>query len=58
LLNIRAKLLARSGQFAAARRLIAEAEGLITPATSVGTRADLLEAKAEVSRLARAPNGN
>ncbi len=55
-LNVRAKLLARRGQFAAARRLIAEAEALITPATSVLTRAWVLEAKAEVGRLAGAPD--
>jgi ATP/maltotriose-dependent transcriptional regulator MalT len=38
----RAKLLARRGQFPAARRLLAEAEALITPASSALTRARLL----------------
>jgi predicted ATPase/DNA-binding SARP family transcriptional activator len=53
-LNVRAMLLARRGQFAAARRLVAEAEALITPASSALTRARLLAAKAEVNRLAGA----
>jgi predicted ATPase/DNA-binding SARP family transcriptional activator len=54
-LNLRAKLLARRGQFPAARRLLAEAEALITPASSALTRAEVLIAKAEVDRLAGAP---
>jgi len=55
-LNARAKLLARHGQFAAARRLVAEAEALITPASSALVRAGLLVVKAEVDRLAGAPD--
>jgi tetratricopeptide (TPR) repeat protein len=55
-LSLRAKLLARRGQFPAARRLMAEAEALITPATSVLIRAEVLVAKAEVNRLAGAPD--
>jgi predicted ATPase/DNA-binding SARP family transcriptional activator len=55
-LNLRAMLLARRGQFPAARRLLAEAEALITPASSALTRAEVLKAKAEVDRLAGAPD--
>ena len=55
-LNLRAMLLARRGQFPAARRLLAEAEALITPASSALTRAEVLRAKAEVDRLAEAPD--
>jgi tetratricopeptide (TPR) repeat protein len=55
-LNLRAMLLARRGQFGAARKLLAEAEALITPAASALTRAEVLEAKAEVERLAEAPD--
>jgi tetratricopeptide (TPR) repeat protein len=54
-LSLRAMLLARRGQFPAARRLVAEAEALITPASSAVTRAEVLVAKAEVNRLAGAP---
>jgi tetratricopeptide (TPR) repeat protein len=53
-LNLRAMLLARRGRFPAARRLLAEAEALITPASSASTRAEVLIAKAEVDRLAGA----
>ena len=55
-LNLRAMLLARRGQFPADRRLLAEAEGRITPASSALTRAGVLIAKAEVDRLAGAPD--
>src|SRR5215831_11299180 len=55
-LNLQAMLLARRGQFPAARRLLAEAEALITPASSAVTRAEVLIAKAEVDRLAGAPD--
>jgi len=54
-LNLRAKLLARRGQFPAAGRLLAEAEALITPASSALSKAEVLMAKAEVDRLAGAP---
>jgi len=47
-------LVARRGQFPVARRLLAEAEALITPASSASTRAEVLIAKAEVDRLAGA----
>src|SRR5262245_13514967 len=55
-LNLRAMLLARRGRFPAARRLLAEAEALITPASSPLTRAEVLMAKAEVDWLAGAPD--
>ncbi len=54
LLSLRAKVLARRGQPDAARRLVAEAEALLTPASSTAVRTEVLEAKAEVSRLAGA----
>ena len=52
IMSLRAKMLARSRQLAAARQLVAEAEALITPASSAVVRAEVLEAKAEVDRLA------
>jgi predicted ATPase/DNA-binding SARP family transcriptional activator len=55
-LNLRAMLLARRGQFAAARRLLAEAKARITPASSPLTQAEVLIAEAEVDRLAGAPD--
>ena len=55
-LCLRAKLLARRGQFPAARGLVAKAEALVSPTNSVLTRAEVLEAKAEVNRLAGAPD--
>ncbi|HYK31405.1 MAG TPA: hypothetical protein VEV63_05555, partial [Streptosporangiaceae bacterium] len=55
-LNLRAMLLARRGQFPAARKLVAEAEALITPTTSALTQAEVLIARAEVDRLAGAPD--
>jgi predicted ATPase/DNA-binding SARP family transcriptional activator len=54
--NVRAMLLARRGQFAEARRLVAEAETCITPANSAASRAELMVAKAEVNRLDGAPD--
>jgi predicted ATPase len=50
-----AKLLARRGQFAAARRLVRQAEALLSPTSAPMKRADVMEAKAEVERLAGAP---
>jgi predicted ATPase/DNA-binding SARP family transcriptional activator len=50
-----AKLLARRGQFAAARRLVGQAEALLSPTSAPMKRADVMEAKAEVERLAGAP---
>jgi len=55
-LNLRAMLLAQRGQFPAARRLLAEAEARITPASSPLTQAEMLMAEAEVDRLAEAPD--
>jgi predicted ATPase/DNA-binding SARP family transcriptional activator len=54
MLSLRAKILARNGQFPAARRLVAEAEALITPASSAVVQTEVLQAKAEVDRLAGA----
>jgi predicted ATPase/DNA-binding SARP family transcriptional activator len=51
-----ARLLARRGQFAAARKLIGQAEGLLSPASSPVAQADVLESIAEVERLADAPS--
>ncbi len=48
----RAKLLARRGQFPAARRLAAQAEALISPTSWAVLQAETLMAKAEVNRLA------
>jgi predicted ATPase/DNA-binding SARP family transcriptional activator len=50
-----AKLLARSGQFAAARQLVSQAEALLSPTSAPLIRADVLQARAEVERLAGAP---
>jgi predicted ATPase/DNA-binding SARP family transcriptional activator len=54
MLNLRAKLLAQRGQYPEARRLIADAEALIKPASSALFRAEVLVAKAEVNWLAGA----
>jgi hypothetical protein len=51
----RAKLLARRGQFPAARRLAAEAVALVAPTSWAVLQAETLMAKAEVNRLAGAP---
>jgi len=50
----RAKVLARRGQRAAARQLADEAEALVAPTSWTASQAELLEAKAEVARLAGA----
>jgi tetratricopeptide (TPR) repeat protein len=50
-----AKLLARRGQFAAARQLAGQAEALLSPDSPPMARTDVLEARAEVERLAGAP---
>ena len=52
LLSLRAKVLAIRGELAAAMELVDEAEALITPASSAVVQTEVLEAKAEVSRLA------
>jgi tetratricopeptide (TPR) repeat protein len=49
-----AKLLARRGHFTAARQLIDEAQALLTPASPPVEHIDMLEARAEVERLAGA----
>ena len=51
---VQAKLLARRGQFAAARRL-AEEGARLAPAASLRAQATVHEASAEVERLAGAP---
>ena len=51
----RAKLLARRGEFATARRLAGQAAALVSPTSWAALRAEMLAAKAEVSRLAGAP---
>jgi ATP/maltotriose-dependent transcriptional regulator MalT len=50
----RAKLLARRGQFPAARRLVSEAAALVSPTSWAVLKAQVLVAKAEVNRLAGA----
>jgi predicted ATPase/DNA-binding SARP family transcriptional activator len=50
-----AKLLARRGQFAAARGLVGQVEARQSPTSAPITRADVLRARAEVERLAGAP---
>jgi tetratricopeptide (TPR) repeat protein len=52
----KAKLLARRGQFAAARQLIAQAEALPSRTTGPVARTDALKTRAEVERLAGAPD--
>ena len=52
---IEAKLLARQGQFGAARRLADQAVALISESSYAGLLAQTLVASAEVSRLAGAP---
>jgi predicted ATPase/DNA-binding SARP family transcriptional activator len=51
----RAKVLAQRGQFTAARQLAGDAEALIAPTTCAQLEAEILVAKAEVSKLAGAP---
>jgi predicted ATPase/DNA-binding SARP family transcriptional activator len=50
-----AKLLARRGQFAAARRLVGQGQALLSPTSAPLHQAEVLEARAEVERLAGAP---
>jgi predicted ATPase/DNA-binding SARP family transcriptional activator len=50
-----AKLLARRGQLAAARKLVAEAEARLLPTSGPMARTDVLKTRAEVERLANAP---
>ena len=50
----RAKLLARRGQFPAARRLADEAVALVSPTSWAALKAQILMSKAEVNRLAGA----
>jgi tetratricopeptide (TPR) repeat protein len=52
---VKAKLLARRGQSAAARRLADEAAALSPPTEAPNAQADFHEARAEVERLAGAP---
>ncbi|MFY9931711.1 MAG: hypothetical protein WAK82_27280 [Streptosporangiaceae bacterium] len=49
-----AKLLARRGQFAAARTLVGQVEAVLPPTSIPMARANVLKAKAEVERLAGA----
>ena len=51
----RAKVLARSGQFPAARTLLDEAEALVSPTSWAMLQAEILMARAEVDRLTGAP---
>jgi tetratricopeptide (TPR) repeat protein len=51
-----AKVLARRGQFTAARQLASEAEALIAPTSFTILQAGVLEAKAEVAKLAGEPD--
>jgi predicted ATPase/DNA-binding SARP family transcriptional activator len=53
---IQAQLLAQRGQVSAARRLMYEVEALVAPVSSPLDRAWMLVAKAEVNRLAGAPD--
>jgi class 3 adenylate cyclase/tetratricopeptide (TPR) repeat protein len=52
---VRAKVLARSGQFPAARALVDEAAALVPPTSWPSLQAEVLMAGAEVDRLAGAP---
>jgi class 3 adenylate cyclase/tetratricopeptide (TPR) repeat protein len=51
----RAKVLARRGQFPAARTLLDEAAALVSPTSWATLQAEILMARAEVDRLAGAP---
>jgi len=51
----RAKVLACSGQFPAARVLLDEAEALVSPTSWAALQAEIVMARAEVDRLAGAP---
>jgi tetratricopeptide (TPR) repeat protein len=50
-----AKLLARNGQFSAARQLVSEADQLASPTSWAALQAEILLATAEVDRFARMP---
>ena len=52
----RAKLLARRGELSAARRLVDEAKAILLPVSRSVPKAEVLVAKAEVNRLAGAPD--
>jgi class 3 adenylate cyclase/tetratricopeptide (TPR) repeat protein len=52
---VRAKVLAQAGQFSAARALLDEAEALVSPTSWAALQAGILLARAEVDRLAGAP---
>lgn len=52
---VRARILARSGQFPAARVLVDEAAALVSPTSWAVLQAEILMARAEVDRLAGAP---
>ena len=52
----RAKVLARRGQFTAARQLASEAEALFAPTPFAIPQAGVLEVKAEVAKLAGEPD--
>jgi tetratricopeptide (TPR) repeat protein len=51
----RAKVLARAGQFPAARALLDEANAMVSPTCWAGLQAHILMARAEVDRLALEP---
>jgi predicted ATPase len=51
-----AKLLARRGEFAAARQLVGQAEALLSPTSLPHLQANTLKTRAEVERLAGAPD--
>jgi tetratricopeptide (TPR) repeat protein len=53
--SARAKVLARRGQFPAARALLDEAAALVAPTSWAALQAEILLAKAEVERFAGAP---
>jgi tetratricopeptide (TPR) repeat protein len=52
---VRAMLLARAGQFPAARTLLDEADTLVSPTSWAALQAGIFMARAEVDRLAAAP---
>jgi tetratricopeptide (TPR) repeat protein len=52
---VRAKVLARAGQFRASRTLLDEAAALVSPTSWAALQAEILMARAEVDRLAGAP---
>ena len=51
-----AKLLARRGQFAAARQLVGQVEALLSPTSASMLQTEVLTTRAEVERLAGAPD--